>query len=194
MFAGLTREQAAELLGVSLRTVGHWETGRARPAFAAFKLLRVLRHGDLIDPAWSAFAIVRGRLVTPEGHAFAPWDLTWLSLLVRRAHAFGELVRERDAANGASAPVVAARAAERDAGDEPEKARHRASGGARASCGGAVAVPSSGHAGGAREAGRGAGRFTASIEGTDCPTTNRGVSRSGKPQTHSLRLSAGGAA
>ncbi len=53
--AGLTRIQAAKLIGVSLRTVGHWETGRARVAYAGFKLLRVLRHGDLIDPAWSGY-------------------------------------------------------------------------------------------------------------------------------------------
>ncbi|GAB3094257.1 hypothetical protein GCM10027159_10980 [Lysobacter terrae] len=85
------------MLGVSRRTIGHWETGRARPSFAAFKLLRVLRHGDLIDPAWSGYALIRGRLVTPEGHSFAPWDMSWLSLLVRRAEAFGHLLREREA-------------------------------------------------------------------------------------------------
>src|SRR5688572_12612570 len=66
VFSGLTREEAAEFVGVSLRTIGHWETGKARPQFAAFKLLRVYRHGDLIDPRWSGYAIVRGKLVTPE--------------------------------------------------------------------------------------------------------------------------------
>lgn len=104
-FSGLTREGAAELVGVSVRTVGHWETGRARPNFAAFKLLRVYRHGDLIDPAWAGYSIVRGRLVTPENHTFEPHELSWLSLLVRRARAFSDLLRERDtrAAFGAKA-------------------------------------------------------------------------------------------
>lgn len=109
MFAGLTRERAAEFLGVSLRTIGHWETGKARPAFAAFKLLRVLRHGELVDPAWDGYRLVRGKLVTPENREFSPADLAWLSLLVRRSHAFSELLREREAraaaaARGARAP------------------------------------------------------------------------------------------
>lgn len=96
VFSGLTREEAADFVGVSLRTIGHWETGKARPQFAAYKLLRVYRHGDLIDPRWSGYSIVRGKLVTPENHEFAPADLSWLSLLVRRSKAMSDLLRERD--------------------------------------------------------------------------------------------------
>lgn len=95
--AGLSRHEAAALVGVSLRTVGHWETGAARPAFAAFKLLRVYRHGDLIDPRWQGFQIVRGLLVTPEGHSFRPDEMLWQSLLVRRSRALSDLLAERDA-------------------------------------------------------------------------------------------------
>lgn len=98
VFGGLTREEAADFLGVSVRTIGHWETGEARPAYSAFKLLRVYRHGDLIDPRWSAYKLIRGRLVTPENHTFEPADLGWLSLLVRRARALTDLLRVRDAA------------------------------------------------------------------------------------------------
>ncbi|UHQ18949.1 VC1465 family Xer recombination activation factor [Lysobacter sp. KIS68-7] len=100
--SGFTREQAAEFLGVSLRTIGHWETGKARPAWAAFKLLRVTRNGDLNDPRWEGYSLVRGRLVTPENHAFEPHDLTWLSLLVRRAEAFTELRRKLEEGEGAA--------------------------------------------------------------------------------------------
>jgi len=119
-FSGLSREEAAELCGVSVRTIGHWETGRARPAFAAFKLLRVYRHGDLIDPRWAGFSIVRGKLVTPENHTFEPHDLAWMSLLVRRARAMTELLRQRDG-EGRGCPAQAghpnrSRAA---AGDRP---------------------------------------------------------------------------
>ena len=98
VFSGLDREQAAEFLNVSVRTIGHWETGRARVSYAAFKLLRVYRHGDLIHPAWSACKINRrGALVTPEGHQIHAHDLTWLSLLCRRAAGFTDLLRQRDA-------------------------------------------------------------------------------------------------
>jgi DNA-binding transcriptional regulator YiaG len=106
VFAGLDRDQAAELLHVSVRTVGHWETGKARPSYAAFRLLRVYRHGDLIDPAWSGYKLSRGRLVTPEGHAFVPGDMAWLSLLVRRAAAFSDLRQARDRATPAEGRAV----------------------------------------------------------------------------------------
>ena len=101
VFSGLDRHEAAEFLGVSLRTVGHWETGHSRPTYAAFKLLRVYRHGDLIHPAWSAYKINhRGFLCTPEGHEIGAGEMTWLSLLVRRAEAFSQLLAERDRARG----------------------------------------------------------------------------------------------
>lgn len=76
----------AELVGVSLRTVGHWETGAARPSYAAYRLLRVILRGDTLQPGWEAYRFVRGKLVTPEGRAFGPGDLAWLSLLVQRAN------------------------------------------------------------------------------------------------------------
>lgn len=98
--AGLTRQQAADMVGVSLRTVGHWETEKARPTYAAFKLLRVLRHGDLIDPKWSGYRLIRGKLVSPENHSFEPSDMTWWSLTVRMAHAFRENCRRTATAEG----------------------------------------------------------------------------------------------
>ena len=107
-FSGLSREAAASFLKVSLRTIGNWETGQARPSYAAFKLLRVYRHGDLIHPAWSACHINhRGALVTPEGHEIQPRELGWLSLLVRRAALLSEVVRERDHLRGQLAAAAA---------------------------------------------------------------------------------------
>lgn len=92
--AGLTRDAAAEMIGVSLRTVGHWETGQTRIPYAAFKLLRIYRHGEFLHPAWQGYALIRGKLVTPENHELHPGDLSWLSLLHRRAE-FGDQARER---------------------------------------------------------------------------------------------------
>lgn len=111
VFGGLTREDAADLVGVSLRTIGHWETGKARPSYAAYKLLRQLKHGELSDPAWAGYRIVRGKLVTPENHSMAPADMAWLTLLCRRAAAFSDLLRARDARP--AMPGMAAAAATR---------------------------------------------------------------------------------
>ena len=105
VYAGLTREQAADLVGVSLRTIGHWETGAARPTYAAFKLLRVLRHGDLVDPGWAGYSLIRGKLVSPEGHTFSPSDMAWWSLTVRMAHAFRDRHKERLALPQAHRPA-----------------------------------------------------------------------------------------
>ena len=66
-FTGKSREDVAELVGVSLRTVGHWETGAARPSYAAYRLLRVILRGDTLHPGWEAYRFVRGRLVTGGG-------------------------------------------------------------------------------------------------------------------------------
>ena len=85
VFGGFSREAAAEFLGVSLRTVGHWETGKARPSYAALRLLRVYRHGEFAHPAWHGFRVLGGRLVTPEGRTFTPGEMGWQSLLVQRA-------------------------------------------------------------------------------------------------------------
>ena len=89
VFAGLDRDAAAELCGVCVRTVGHWETGACRPAYAAWQLLRVLHHGQPIDPAWQAFRFVRGGLVSPEGIRFEPSTLAWWGLTVARIRDLG---------------------------------------------------------------------------------------------------------
>ena len=93
VFSGLDRQGAADFLRVSLRTAGHWETGKSQPNYAAFKLMRVYHHGELVHPLWSEFRINRrGFLCTPENHEIGVGDLRWLSLLVRRAAAFSQLL------------------------------------------------------------------------------------------------------
>lgn len=120
-FTGKSREDVAEFLGVSLRTVGHWETGKARVPYAAFRLLRVALRGDMLDPAWQDYRIARGRLVTPEGYAFGPGDLAWLSLLVQRANfsslaALAAVTLRSGGRCGASVDMREAQAASSDGG------------------------------------------------------------------------------
>jgi DNA-binding transcriptional regulator YiaG len=47
MTAGLTQVQAAEYLGVSVRTMRNWETGCNRIPYPAFKLVR-MRAGAIV--------------------------------------------------------------------------------------------------------------------------------------------------
>lgn len=91
MVAGLTQKQAAEYLGVSLRTVRNWETGCNRIPYPAFKLVR-MRAGAIVHvPGWEGWRFARdGALVTPDGRTFQPWELHNLQLVVSLARRYSE--------------------------------------------------------------------------------------------------------
>lgn len=81
--AGLTQEQAADYLGVSVRTMRNWETGSNRIPYPAFKLIR-MRAGAIVHvEGWDGWRYARdGALVTPDGRTFQPWELQQLQLVV----------------------------------------------------------------------------------------------------------------
>lgn len=95
--AGLSIDQAAQLLHVTPRTIRYWFSGKTWVPYAAYKLLRVMRYFELPGKEWRGWHFHSGKLWTPEGHGFAPQDSTWWSLLVRRSHAFGTLYARESA-------------------------------------------------------------------------------------------------
>lgn len=90
--AALTRERAAELVGVTPRTVRNWETGRTSIPYAAFELLRVKTGASLPYPGFEDWECRDGVLISPAGDAFTAGGLTWLSLTFAMAR---EWQRER---------------------------------------------------------------------------------------------------
>ena len=74
-FSGLTREQAADLLDVTRRTVQNWELGKARIPWMAYRMLRIVLHSALPGKEWDGWTLYRGRLYSPNGHWF---DAAWL--------------------------------------------------------------------------------------------------------------------
>jgi transcriptional regulator with XRE-family HTH domain len=78
--AGLSRQQAAALLFVSLRTVQLWESGRVRIPYAAFRLLRVCTGYELPGSSWRGWKLSGDVLVSPEGKNFSACDLNALAL------------------------------------------------------------------------------------------------------------------
>ena len=88
---GLKHPEAAQMLHVSLRTLQNWLSGRHEVPYVVVKLLRLLRYLELPGQAWAGWHFSRGQLVTPEGRTISGRDGAWWSLLVRRAHGFGEL-------------------------------------------------------------------------------------------------------
>ena len=93
--ANLSVADAAKLLRVSERTIHNWEAGRVRIPYAAYKLLRIVRGGEFAHPAWRGWFVRGDTLWSPENHGFRPSDSSWWSLLIRQAHQFRCMVRER---------------------------------------------------------------------------------------------------
>jgi hypothetical protein len=73
----LSRKACAEYLGVSLRTVRHWDAGRNRVPWSAVRLLRLMRNGDLgaLLPAWSGWVLNRNGLVSPDGKVYTEHNM-----------------------------------------------------------------------------------------------------------------------
>jgi len=68
----LSQVKCAEFLGVSLRAVKHWDSGRNRVPWAVVRLLRITRLGDLgaIQPAWAGWTLNRNGLFPEDGRRF----------------------------------------------------------------------------------------------------------------------------
>lgn len=102
MSAGLTQVQAAEYLGVSVRTMRNWETGCNRIPYPAFKLIRMRARAIVHVPGWDGWRFARdGALLTPDGRSFQPWELHNLQLVVSLAR------RYMEGRQAAPLPVVA---------------------------------------------------------------------------------------
>lgn len=106
---GMTVEQCAAYLRVSMQTIGKWESDRESIPFAAFELLRVVLESatfKLSHPEWAGWFIdlKNGRLVSPdEGkRSYAPDDLNMLTRAIgEKSRLAGEVQRiknELDAA------------------------------------------------------------------------------------------------
>jgi hypothetical protein len=87
ILAGLDRHAAAQLLGVTVRTVQNWEMSRCRVPYAAFKLMRILR-GLELPGAWSGWQLHRDTLYAPDGKAFEAWEMGYLALVFAMARAW----------------------------------------------------------------------------------------------------------
>lgn len=94
---GLKKDQAAQTLHVSLRTLHNWSSGVHEVPYCVVRLLRLERHLEL-PGAWSGWHFTRGHLVTPEGRSIAPHEGSWWSLMVQRGRSFDKLVERLRAA------------------------------------------------------------------------------------------------
>ncbi|MGZ0018401.1 VC1465 family Xer recombination activation factor [Nitrosomonas sp. wSCUT-2] len=80
ILSGLSKEEAAEMLRVTYRTLHNWESGRVQVPYAAFKLLHILTGYELPSDAWRGWKFSGEVLWSPEGKKFTAADLNYLSL------------------------------------------------------------------------------------------------------------------
>ncbi len=109
--ASLSRRATAKLLHISLRTLHNWESGKVRIPYAAYKLIRLFNSYEIFHPIWKDWRIVGSRLITPEGHSLDASNFHWLSLMARRAEAFGKTYQKLGQLQAQAKPHTGAAAA-----------------------------------------------------------------------------------
>lgn len=88
----LNQREAAAYLGVCLRTVRHWDSGRNRVPWSVVRLLRLLRAGELggLADEWEGWTINRLGLHAPDGRTYRERDMRHLWLTLTQAALFRE--------------------------------------------------------------------------------------------------------
>jgi DNA-binding XRE family transcriptional regulator len=94
--AGLTRDMAAEMLDVDVKTIGNWENGLTAIPYAAFRLMRLKGGYGLLNEGWEGWALWEGKLFSPAGRSFAPYELIYLSNYISMARLF---IKSREIVN-----------------------------------------------------------------------------------------------
>ena len=89
----LRPDDAAELAGVSVKTVYHWINGTKTPSPQVQMLMEVRAGGMFPWQGWEGWRMCMdsGRLMAPNGYSFQPGELAWWSL---QKQLIGELQRE----------------------------------------------------------------------------------------------------
>ena len=74
--AGMTRKEAAQYLGVTVRTIRNWENGSTHIPYSAFKCVRLRAGGIVHASGVGRLAFCRGgALYSPCGRSFLSWEL-----------------------------------------------------------------------------------------------------------------------
>jgi hypothetical protein len=106
----LSRQACADFLGVSLRTVRHWDAGRCRVPWAVVRLLRFVRLGDLgaLDAAWDGWTLNRNGLWSPDGKRYHQDTMRHWWITSEQARFWREDYDRRNPVGGVGASAPAA--------------------------------------------------------------------------------------
>lgn len=79
---------AAEMLDVDIKTIRNWENGLTAIPYAAFRLMRLKGGYGLLNDGWEGWALWEGKLFSPAGRSFEPYELIYLSNYISMARLF----------------------------------------------------------------------------------------------------------
>lgn len=100
----ISETRAFELAQVHRTTWRRWLDGTSTPPAATLHLLRLAGAGEIPDPAFSGFRVVRGMIYDEAGQAISPEDLRELPYLRQQVSRYYDLLRATDAKK--AAPVA----------------------------------------------------------------------------------------
>jgi hypothetical protein len=72
-------EKVANLLDVEVRTVRNWENGSTRIPYSAFRIVRMQAGYSLVGEGWEDWGFSNGKLHSPSGRSFLPYELHFIS-------------------------------------------------------------------------------------------------------------------
>lgn len=134
--AGLSKDMAAKMLDVDIRTVRNWEGGKSPIPYAAFRVMRLAGGYSLMDKGWEGWALWDGKLFSPAGRSFEPHELTYLGNYLAMARLFIKSRTDHNSNPSADSPAASAHSARRQL-KPAVSARHESS--ARGEASGATA-------------------------------------------------------
>gem|GEM_PF-6320561 len=76
------------MLDVDERTVRNWEKGKSPIPYTAFRVMRLAGGYKLLDKGWEGWAIWQGKLYSPSGRSFEPYELNYLANQLQMARYF----------------------------------------------------------------------------------------------------------
>lgn len=94
--SNLSKQKAAEICGVSLRTWSAWESGTRRMPPAAWCWFVTITTGIPLDGNWSGWRFFKGQLYSPENVGFGPGEIRAIPLLQQSLAAYRAQSRHRE--------------------------------------------------------------------------------------------------
>lgn len=97
--SNLTKQEAASLCGVTLRTWSSWESGERRMPYSTWCWFVTITEGIPMNGDWHGWKFFNGKLWSPENAGFTPGEVRAIPILRQTLSAFKAADRQRQNPN-----------------------------------------------------------------------------------------------